>query len=372
MTEQQKKYRISGKAYNEEGLKTFAKNKVKKSSTPDWEKAIFRFILDWISPLELIEVHTSGSTREPKHMDIPKIYFEASAKASIQTMNIKEGGVAFLCLPTQYIAGKMMIVRALVGGLDLHYAEPSSTPDMSGLKKIEFAGMIPMQVAKLLETEKGKKELNKIQKLIIGGSFVPASLEDKIKSLPNEIWATYGMTETITHIALRRLNGPDASDLYTPMPTVKVHLDNRGCAVVDAEYIGIKGLETNDLVQLSSDGKFRVLGRIDNMVMSGGLLLSPEIIEKKLHGFVDPDFFLTGLRDHELGERLVLFVEDVKKELEEKENEIWVSIKEKLTGYEIPKAIIFMEEFERTGNGKILRANTVENYVAQFDDSTEE
>jgi len=368
----QQNYWISGKAYNEEDLTIYAKGKVKNHSTPEWEKDIFRFILDWISPLELLEVHTSGSTGIPRKIEIPKIYFEASAKASVRLMNIKKNGISFLCLPTQYIAGKMMVVRSMVGGLDLHYTEPSSTPDMSKIQKVEFAGMIPMQVAKLLTTEKGQKDLNKIKKLIVGGSFIPTSLEDKVKSLSNEIWATYGMTETITHIALRRLNGPDASDLYTPMPTVKVHLDERGCAVIDAEYIGIKDLVTNDLAQISADGRFRILGRIDNVVMSGGLLLLPEIIEKKLHGFLDQDFFLAGLRDHELGERLVIFIEDPENELEAKEDDIWNILRKKLTGYDIPKSIIFMEEFSRTVSGKILRPNTIENYVAQFDESTEE
>jgi o-succinylbenzoate---CoA ligase len=372
MTEQPKNYCISGKTYTEEDLKIYAKGKVKNPSTPDWEKDIHRFILDWISPIELLEVHTSGSTGVPRYVEIPKSYFVASATASIESLNLKKGGIAFLCLPTEYIAGKMMIVRALVGGLDLHYTEPSSIPDMSGLQNIEFAGMIPMQVVKLLETETGKKQLEKIKKLIIGGSFVPVTLEEKVKSLPNQIWSTYGMTETITHIALRRLNGPEVTDQYTPMPTVKLRLDERGCAIVDAEYIGIKGLITNDLAQISPDGRFRILGRIDNVVMSGGLLLHPEIIEKKLHGFINTEFFLAGLRDHELGERLVLFIEDPKKEMVNKEDEIWKIINERLTGYDVPRSIVFMEEFSRTGNAKILRPNTVEDYVAQFDESTEE
>ena len=372
MTDQKQNYYISGKAYTKEDLKIFAKGKVRNASTPTWEKDIHRFILDWISPMEYLQVHTSGSTGIPKAIEIEKKYFEASAKASISFLDLKEGAVSFLCLPTDFIAGKMMIVRSLVGGLNLHYAEPSSKPDMTGLDEIEFAGMIPMQVSKLLENEEGKKNLNKIRKLIIGGSFVPVSLEEKVKDLPNKIWSTFGMTETLTHIALRRLNGSEASDMYTPFPTVKISLDERGCAIINAEYIGVNNLITNDLAQISSDGHFRILGRIDNIVMSGGLLLSPEIIEKKLYGFIDHEFFLAGLRDHELGERLVIFIEDPGEELFKKEKELWETIHKRLTGYEVPKSIIFMEEFTRTGNGKILRPVTVENYVAQFDETIEE
>jgi len=372
MTEQKQIYRISGETYTKEDLKTYANGKVKNASTPAWEKDIHRFILDWISPMEYLQVHTSGSTGLPKPIEIEKKYFEASAMASISFLDLKKGGISFLCLSTNFIAGKMMIVRSLVGGLDLHYTEPSSTPDMTGHDDIEFAGMIPMQVTKLLETDDGKNNLNKIQKLIVGGSFVPVSLEEKVKQLPNKIWSTFGMTETLTHIALRRLNGPEASELYTPLPTVKISLDERGCAVINAEYIGVNDQVTNDLAQISSDGRFRILGRIDNIVMSGGLLLHPEIIEKKLHGFIDQEFFLAGLRDHELGERLVIFIEDPGEELSKKENDLLKAIHQRLTGYEIPKSIIFMEEFSRTGNSKILRPVTVENYVAQFDETIED
>lgn len=371
MTENLQNYLILGKEYTEEELKVYAKGKVTNEFTPIWERDIFRFILDWISPMEYIEIQTSGSTGIPKVMEVDKIHVEASARATIDYLELKKGGIAFLCLPIQYIAGKMMVVRALIGGMDLYFAEPTSTPDMSAMDNIEFAGMIPMQVSKLLETEKGKKELNKIQKLIIGGSFVPTSLEEKVASLPNKIWSTFGMTETITHIALRRLNGTEKSDWYEPLPTVKVSLDERGCAVIDASYIGVKGLITNDLAQIKTGGNFRILGRIDNTVMSGGLLLFPEVIEKKLHGHFGLEFFIAGLRDHDLGERLVIFIEDPKKELVDKEKEIMKAIEEKLTGYEVPRSIIFMDEFTRTRNSKIMRAVTIENYVAQFDETLE-
>lgn len=371
MTESKQNYLILGKAYTEDELKVYARGKVMNEFTPSWEKDIFRFILDWISPMEYIEIQTSGSTGAPKVMEVDKTQVEASARATIDYLELKEGSIAFLCLPTQYIAGKMMIVRSLIGGMDLHFAEPISTPDMSSMDKIEFAGMIPMQASKLLETEKGRKELSKIKKLIIGGSFVPTSIEDKVASLPNKIWSTFGMTETITHIALRRLNGTERSDWYAPLPTVKVSLDERGCVIIDAGYIGVKGLITNDLAQIDAEGKFRILGRIDNTVMSGGLLLFPEVIEKKLHGHFGLEFFIAGLRDPELGEQLVIFIEDPKKELADKEKDIMKGLEEKLTGYEVPRSIIFIDEFSRTGNSKILRAVTIENYVAQFDETLE-
>lgn len=368
MTEQKQTYRIKGKTYSEEELKDFSKKMVKSDKTPKWEKEIYHFILDWISPLELLPVQTSGSTGLPKSLEIPKEFIEASAKASVNFMELEKGKVAFLCLPVQFIAGKLMVVRAFVGGLDLHYTEPSSLPDTSDIKEIEFAGMIPMQVTKMLESANGEEELKKIKKLIIGGSFVPSGLEARLRNFPNKIWATYGMTETITHVALRRLNGEEASEWYTPFPTVSLRMDERGCAVIDAPYIDVKGLVSNDIIKLGPDGKFKVLGRIDNVVMSGGLLLHPELIEKKIYAVIDNDFFVAGMHDHELGERLVLFVEDPEKKLAETNNELMDVVRERLTGYEVPKNIVFMEKFMRTGNGKILRANTVDEYVAQLNE----
>ncbi len=372
MTDQKLTYRISGKTYTAEELNVYAKGKVKSPATPIWEKDVHRFILDWLSPLELLQVQTSGSTGLPKTIEFPKEFIEASAQASISYLNLKEGGIAYLCLPTQFIAGKLMVVRSMIGGMDLHFSEPSSLPDLGKLDEVEFAGMIPLQVARMLSTVKGRENLAKIKNLIIGGSFVPTNLEEKLKLLPNKIWSTYGMTETITHIALRRLNGEEASDWYTPLPTVKVKLDDRGCAVIDAEYIEVEGLISNDLAQIDTSGRFKILGRIDNAINSGGLLLHPEIVEKKLYEFIENDFFLAGLHDNELGERLVLFIEDPEEKLESHEDNLWKIINERLSGYEVPKSIVYIEEFERSANGKILRPNTVDEYVSRFNESDEE
>jgi O-succinylbenzoic acid--CoA ligase len=322
-------------------------------STPQWEREIWSFIMEWFSAADSIEVKTSGSTGKPKSIPILKEHMAASAKATIQFLGLKPGDIALLCLPVKYIAAKMMIVRALVGGLDLHFVEPSSAPYLEKLDRIDFAAMVPLQVKAVLERQ-GAGQLEKIGNLIIGGGFVPIGLEKQLKDLKSNIWQTYGMTETVTHIAMRRINGPQASAFYTPLPGVNVSLDERDCLVIDAEQIGVAGLETNDVCELESEGMFRVLGRIDNVVNSGGVKLIPEVIEQKLQGFIEKEFYVAGLPDDTLGERLVIYIQGGQ-EMNREAFFLWEEMEKRLTGYEIPKEIIFKEGFEKTVSGKIIR-----------------
>lgn len=281
---------------------------------------------------------------------------KASAKATLDFFNLKRGDSALLCLPVKYIAGKMMIIRALSGGLDLRFSEPLSIPDLSNLEQVTFSAMVSLQVSGLLETNAGIDQLNKIQTLLVGGSFLPSELEKKLKTINTKIWQTYGMTETITHIALREVNGSNASEWYKPLPGVEINSDERGCLVIDAKHLGVDQLSTNDLAEINAKGEFRILGRIDNVVISGGVKLHPEPIEHKLQGFIPYEFFIAGQPDSKLGERLVLIIEG---SLSQEERHLWESIRQILSGYEIPKAIIFTPQFIRTENGKIKRKETI-------------
>ena len=277
---------------------------------------------------------------------------EASAKATLDFFGLKPGDKALLCLPEKYIAGKMMIVRSQIGKLDLYCIEPSSVP-MAELPEIDFAAMTPAQVSGLLESEKGIRFLNNIRQLILGGSLIPEKLEQQIQSLKTSVWHTYGMTETITHIALRKVNGKGASQWFKPMPGVEVLSTEDGCLQIDAQHLGVYSLKTNDLVELSKDG-FRILGRKDNVVISGGIKLYPEQIEKKLEGVINEKFFFTGISEDKFGEKLVLVIEQ-KNELKFNENKLWELIKNNLAGYEIPKEIVFVKEIKTTTIGKIIR-----------------
>ncbi len=259
----------------------------------------------------------------------------------------------------------MMIVRALTGRLDLLITKPSGSPDLNRPDKISFAAMVPVQVAGILEITGGRTQIEKIKTLIIGGSFLDQTLEKKLKTLENNIWQSYGMTETISHIALRHLNGPDASEWYKPLPGVELQKNKQGCLIITAPHIGVQNLVTNDLVVFNDEGLFKITGRMDNVVISGGIKLFPEEIEQKLSGMIEHEFFMAGFPDNKLGEKLVLLIEGSLKN-QEQEKLLWETIKNRLAGYEVPKKIILVNAFVRSNNGKVMRKATLENYLADM------
>lgn len=354
MVEKKQTYCIFGQAFDQEGLRSFCLEKNSVPGTPVWEKEIWTFILKWLSPEESIEVNTSGSTGKPKQISLQKKYMLESAKATISFFGLKPGDSVLLCLPVKTIAGKMMIVRALVGGLDLQYTSPSSKPHLDRFDKINFAAMTTMQVVNVLNAENGIQSINKIEKLIVGGSGMPFGLEAKLQIVTSEIWQTYGMTETITHIALRKVNGPNKTEWYNCLQGVSINSDERNCLAINYPKIGIENLVTTDVVEFNKSGGFKIPGRIDNVVNSGGVKLFPEQIEKKLEGIIDSEFYISGIPDETLGERLVLIVEG--NDLNEAEHSAFFDeIKTKLSGFEVPKKIIFQTTFKRTLSGKVIR-----------------
>ncbi len=358
MNSKENQYRILGKSFSQSGLKSFCLEKISVLGTPQWERDIWTFILNWLSPGETVEVITSGSTAAPKSMLLQKKYMVESAGATISFFNLERNDAVLLCLPVKFIAGKMMVVRALLGELDLQFIEPSSCPDLSRFDNLKFAAMTPMQVANVLKMKLGTQLLGKIDKLIVGGSALPSGLDKMLQKVNTKVWQTYGMTETITHIALRKVNGMDASEWYHPLPGVSLRVDDKNCLIIDHSKIGISHLITNDVAELNRKDQFRVFGRIDNVVNSGGIKLHPELIERKLEGLLDFEFYVGGIRDEILGERLVLFVEAKEGENEDPST-LMARIKNKLSGFEIPKETIYQPKFKRTLNGKIIRSKSV-------------
>jgi len=350
-------YYISGEAFSKEDLIKYCKQKFVDEGVKEFEKDIFQFILDWFSPSDYMEVKTSGSTGKPKKIRLQKKHMEASARATISFFDLKPNNKILHCLPMHFIAGKMMVVRALVGSLGLYCIEPSSKLELIP-EQIDFAAMIPFQVSKLVSKEEGRRALSIIEKLIIGGSFVSADLINRLQNISTQVWQTYGMTETITHIALRKANGSDKSDWYTTLQGISVTLDNRGCLIISADHIGVSKLITNDLAEISETGEFKIKGRVDNMIISGGIKYNPEEIEGKLSGTIPNDYLIGGLNDNELGQKLVLFIED-EGTLKRKVFDLWEMIEGKLTKLEIPKEIIFVPSFSRTTSGKIDRKATM-------------
>ena len=268
------------------------------------------FIADWHSPSPTLLVHTSGSTGKPKPMLVEKRRMEASARMTCRFLNLKEGDTALLCMPLQYIAGKMVVVRSLVCGLRLVEVEPCGHP-LRGLKEAPvFAAMVPMQVYNSMAVEKECALLRQIKHLIIGGGAVSAEMAAALKTFPNAVWSTYGMTETLSHIALRRLSGPDASSWYEPFANVNVSTTGEGCLIINAPDVCASTLVTNDIAEIAPDGRhFRIRGRKDNVVCSGGIKMQIEEIEAKLQPVMDVPFMITKRPDAKFGETVVLLAE---------------------------------------------------------------
>ena len=312
------------------------------------------FVAEWDSDSPTVLVHTSGSTGKPKPMYVEKRRMAASARITCGFLGLHNGDTALLCMPLDYIAGKMVVVRSLVCGLHLVAVEPSGHP-LCGLSESPvFAAMVPMQVYNSLQVEQERQLLRGIRHLIIGGGAVDDGMAAQLKDFPNAVWSTYGMTETLSHIALRRLNGKDASEWYTPFDSVDVGLNAEGCLVIDAPEVCAKPLVTNDIAEIASDGRrFRIRGRRDNVVCSGGIKLQIEEMEARLTPFMSSPFMITKRRDRKFGETVVMLAV----------TDDMCSVREccerHLSKYEQPHVYISVGELPVTGTGKPARAEAM-------------
>ena len=271
--------------------------------------SIEEFLAEWHNDSDRVLVHTSGSTGQPKPLWVEKRRMEASARITCQFLGLKAGDSALLCMSLDYIAGKMMVVRALTGGLQLTAVEPSGHPFSALEQPVDFVAMVPLQVYNSLQVPRERALLEQTRHLIIGGGAVDDALARELRGFPHAVWSPYGMTETLSHVALRRLSGPDASEWYTPFPSVALSLSADGCLVIDAPQVCASRLTTNDMAELRPDGRFRILGRKDNVVCSGGIKIQIEEVERLLRPHLAVPFLVTKCRDERLGEALVLLTE---------------------------------------------------------------
>jgi len=346
-----KNFKLQGKSFQS------SKDLIEFSKKISIEVAFF--LQQWFDSISYIEVTTSGSTGIPKVIQLQKKHMKNSAKASGEFFNLPENTTALLCMSPKYIAGKMMLVRALTLGWKLDIVEPSSNPLKICTKQYDFSAMVPLQLSNSLN------EINNIKKLIVGGGVVSKDLLANIQELQTEIFATYGMTETITHIAVKKLNNfrntsvsTTKQSYYKILPKIKISTDIRGCIIIEAPTISEEKVITNDLVELISDTEFKWLGRFDTVINSGGIKLIPELIEEKIAAVIHQRFFVTGISDNILGEKLILIVEGkntLNKDI------ILNNVKNlhTLSKYEIPKEIYLVEKFVQTETKKVNRLRTL-------------
>lgn len=310
------------------------------------------FIAEWRNSSPTVTVKTSGSTGAPKPMEAEKCRMAASARITCRFLGLREGDTALLCLPMDYIAGKMMVVRALTCGLQLVSVAPSSHPLADLDTAPAFAAMTPMQVWETLRNERERSLFERIKNVIIGGGAISSPLAAGLRQMPEAVWSTYGMTETLSHIALRRLSGCGASEWYTPFEGVGLSLDARGCLVIDAPAVCATTLTTNDMAELrKSDGvtRFRITGRADNVICSGGIKIQAEEVERLLEGRINVPYVITWRADERLGQAVALVMEAGDVEAARK------TCDEILPRYWRPKTIESVTRLPRTETGKLKR-----------------
>ena len=306
------------------------------------------FLEEWNNDSPYVEVKTSGSTGEPKRMMVEKKRMLNSAKITCDFLGLKPGDTALLCMSLDYIAGKMMVVRSIERGLKLITVAPSGHPLAKTNMKFVFAAMVPMQVYNSLQVPEERERLMQIEHLIIGGGAIDEAMERELRSFPNAVWSTYGMTETLSHIALRRISGDDASDWYTPFPSVEISQTEDGCLIINAPQVCAETLVTNDIVEIAPDGRFRILGRKDNVICSGGIKLQAEEIERELKPYVRVPYIISKRKDEKFGEIVVLLTEGSTEEAK-------LICEKYLPKYHIPKAYVHIDKIPLTETGKPAR-----------------
>lgn len=307
----------------------------------DPERLTTAFLAEWHNDKDYVVARTSGSTGKPKEIHLLKSDMIRSAKATCRIFGINGRSRLVLPLSTDYIAGKMMVVRGIVSGAELIVEKPSSHPLAENYGEVDLTAIVPSQIDGLLESP------DNIRQAIVGGGQISAKSEQRLIDSPIDAYATYGMTETCSHVALRKISEEE----FTAIDGITFSLDNHGCLAIQAPEFSFKEIITNDIVRLRDARHFTWIGRADNVINSGGVKLHPEAIERKLSAIIPCPFYIAGRPSERWGEEAVLYVEstDIDK------NEIIEKARSVLDRYSVPKEVICVPKFLRTYSGKIKR-----------------
>lgn len=328
----------------------------------DFEANTFSFISSWFSGSEHFVQYTSGSTGTPKAITITRTQMVASAKMTEKALALEAGGHALVCLSPAYIAGKMMLVRSFISGMKIIAVTPSSNPflDVPSDQTIDFAALVPYQIHEIIRSTKSEC-LHTIKTIIIGGATLDVETQEKLQEFSCKFYATYGMTETISHIALRLLNGKNASAYYTTLPGIDIQQDDRGCLVIGWNHLAHK-IITNDLVEITDTDTFKWLGRWDNVINTGGFKVIPERLEAEIEKIfnelrISQRFFVSSLPDQKLGNKVVLVVEGaIGHQTSER---LKYRMNQTIPRYEVPKEVFSGIPFIFTETGKVNRKATL-------------
>ncbi|GAB3795395.1 AMP-binding protein [Spirosoma humi] len=347
-----------------------------------YEAEALAFCRAWLADQQHFTLFTSGSTGTPKPIQLTRAQMKASAHLTGQTLGLRAGDPALVCLNTRYVAGIMMLVRGLELGLPMTILEPASNP-LTGLdpasQRFAFTALVPLQLQTILSNPEPKSRadqvtiLNKMKAILVGGAATSPSLEQALQEIDAPVYATYGMTETVSHIALRRLNGPDASNLFTALAGVNLGIDARECLHITSAATNFERIQTNDVVDLITDTngkgpKFRLLGRADRVINSGGVKVQPEPVELLIQSVLAtnkttsdrpiPRLFVAGLPDERLGQRMVLIIEQELIDADQWQR-IQQAVRERIGPYAVPKERITIAQFAETPTGKVDQKATI-------------
>ena len=329
------------------------------------KSSAIRFCEQWLNGQTEFTLQTSGSTGTPKQIHVTREQLKTSARITAEYLSLKPKQTALVCLEISFVAGLMMLVRAMETGMNIIVTSPEANPlqSLNTELQIDFAAFVPYQVESILKSPQ-RERLNEIRIVIIGGAPLSEQTREALQPFTNTMYATYGMTETLTHIALQKINGL-AENTFQILPGFEIDRDERGCLIVKAAHLGHEPIITNDLVEFVSKNKFRWLGRIDSVINSGGVKIIPEQVESAIARVFENikirnRFFITGLPHPQFGESVVLVVEG--KLLPEINELLLKELDQTLSRYENPKSIYQVEQFIYTQSGKINRVKTIEDF----------
>lgn len=340
---------LEGKTFTRDLLLEHCMERCADEYQPRWKKDVLDFITRFLDPSagDILQ-KTSGSTGDPKEYQLRREAMVRSAERTTAYFGLRQGTRVLLCLPVEYIAGKMMVVRALVGQLDLVMVEPSGRPLKDFQENAGFCSMVPLQV---YESLRAGDPLDSLDILLVGGGELHRSLRERLAGLQRpEVYESFGMTETYTHFALRRINGLEPDNGFRPLPGITIGTGRNGCLEVEVPGVTEGRITTHDLVETDTDGSFRWLGRYDNVISTGGIKIIPELVEEKIRQLIELECLLLPEPDPRLGQRLVLIVETPEGMADARE--IQARLREILSGHELPRRIVQVPSIPRNSSHK--------------------
>ena len=332
-----------------------------------------RFAWQWEHGYDSFSVTTSGSTGPPKTMAVSRQQMLISVGLTQQALHLTKQQTALLCLNADFIGGKMMLARGLHLGMDMVWVPPAANPLVDLPKSPDFVAMVPLQLQTALDDT--PRLLSGIHAILVGGAPVSMALEEAIRNqVTSPVYSTYGMTETLSHVALRRLNGPEASPDFRVLGDTRIGTDERGCLTIRGTITQQRLIVTNDLVEIIDPHRFRWQGRYDWVINSGGVKVSPETVEREVERILpsagaSPRFFVTGFPDERLGERVVLVMESAPAS-EAAQQRLLQAIAQAVPPYHAPKETHYIRTFRETLSGKIDRRATMAEKISCKEDKT--